>query len=96
MELFKLLGTIAIENSDAMEAIDDTTDKAEDSSNKMVSAFKKIGTAVVAAFAVEAYACFLKALFLFVDFLVKMCLLKAWLSFTLPFFVRPNLFAAPL
>lgn len=61
MELFKLLGTIAIENSDAMDAIDDTTDKAEDSSNKMVSAFKKIGAAVVAAFAVDKILDFGKA-----------------------------------
>lgn len=53
MELFKLVGKIAIENSDAMEAIEDTTDKAEDSSNKMVSAFKKIGGAVVAFLAVD-------------------------------------------
>ena len=53
MELFKLLGTIAIENSDAIDAIEDTTDKAEDSSSKMVSAFKKIGGAVATFLAVD-------------------------------------------
>lgn len=53
MELFKLLGTIAVENSDANKAIDDTTDKAEQSSNKMVGAFKKVGAAIVAAFAID-------------------------------------------
>jgi len=61
MELFRLLGTIAIENSDAMEAIDETTENAEDSSNKMVKAFKKIGAAVVAAFAVDKILDFGKA-----------------------------------
>ena len=53
MELFKLLGTIAIENSDANEAIDDTTEKAEQSSDKMVGAFKKIGGAVATFLAVD-------------------------------------------
>lgn len=53
MELFKLFGTIAITNADANEAIDDTTDKAEQSENKISSAFKKIGTAVATYFAVD-------------------------------------------
>lgn len=53
MELFKLFGTIAITNADANEAIDDTTDKAEESEGKISSAFKKIGTAVAGAFAVD-------------------------------------------
>ena len=53
MELFKLFGTIAITNADANKAIDDTTDKAEESEGKISSAFKKIGTAVVGAFAVD-------------------------------------------
>ena len=53
MELFKLFGTIAIKNTDANEAIDDTTDKAEQSENKISSAFKKIGAAVVTGFAVD-------------------------------------------
>lgn len=53
MELFKLFGTIAIQNADANEAIDDTTDKADQSENKISSAFKKIGTAVTTYFAVD-------------------------------------------
>ena len=35
MELFKLFGTIAINNSEANQAIDDTTGKAETSSNRL-------------------------------------------------------------
>lgn len=53
MELFKLFGTIAIRNTDANDAIDDTTDRAEQSENKISSAFKKIGTAVATYFAVD-------------------------------------------
>lgn len=53
MELFKLFGTIAITNADANEAIDDTTDKAEESEGKISSAFKKIGMAVATHFAVD-------------------------------------------
>lgn len=53
MELFKLFGTIAIKNADANEAIDDTTDKAEQSESKISSAFKKIGAAVVTGVAVD-------------------------------------------
>lgn len=53
MELFKLFGTIAINNSDANNAIDDTTDKAETSEGKMSEAFKKIGSAVVTYLAVD-------------------------------------------
>ena len=33
MELFKLFGTIAIQNADANEQIDDTTDRAKESGN---------------------------------------------------------------
>ncbi len=53
MELFKLFGTIAIQNSEANDQIDDTTDKAEQSEGKISSAFKKIGTAVATYFAVD-------------------------------------------
>lgn len=53
MELFKLFGTIAIQNADANEAIDDTTDKASQSENKISGAFKKIGTAVAGAMAAD-------------------------------------------
>lgn len=62
MELFKLLGTIAVESDDANRAIDDTTDNAEKSSDKMVSAFKKIGAAVAAAFAIDKIIDFGKAI----------------------------------
>lgn len=53
MELFKLLGTIAVENDSANKAIDETTDKAEGASNRMVNAFKSIGAAVATYFAVD-------------------------------------------
>ena len=47
MELFKLLGTIAISNAVANHAIDETTDKAKTSSDKIGNVFeglnKKIG-----------------------------------------------------
>lgn len=49
MELFKLLGTIAIDNDAANKAIDETGEKAEQSESKTSGAFKKIGGAVVTA-----------------------------------------------
>ena len=45
-KLFELFGTITIRNSDANKAIDETTQKAQDSETKMSGAFKKIGEAV--------------------------------------------------
>ena len=45
MELFSLLGKIAIDNTEANNAIDDTSKKAEDSANETESAFAKIGGA---------------------------------------------------
>lgn len=53
MELFKLFGTIAIQNADANDAIDDTTDRAEQSESRISGTFKKIGAAVVGAFAID-------------------------------------------
>lgn len=53
IELFKLLGTIAVDNSKANAAIDETTGKAEKSEGRMSSTFKKIGTAIAAGFAVD-------------------------------------------
>ena len=47
MELFKLLGTIAIDNAQAQKAIDETTTKADSGSKKTDSAFKKIGESAV-------------------------------------------------
>jgi hypothetical protein len=49
MELFKIFGTIAINNSEANEAIDRTTDKAERSRYKMSQAFGKLGDAAIKA-----------------------------------------------
>ena len=44
MELFKLLGTIAIDNDKANKALDDTAQKASSTSNETQSAFSKIGS----------------------------------------------------
>lgn len=43
MELFRLLGTIALDNTEANNAINETTANAENSSTKTSDAFKKIG-----------------------------------------------------
>jgi gas vesicle protein len=45
MELFKLLGTIAVDNTKANTALDETTEKAKDSGKETESAFSKIGGA---------------------------------------------------
>ena len=45
MELFKLLGKIAIDNNAAIQAIDDTSRHAEASSKETEGAFAKIGGA---------------------------------------------------
>ena len=47
MELFKLLGTIAINNDQANKALDDTSGKADDASSKVAGAFGKIGSAAL-------------------------------------------------
>ena len=52
MELFKLMGKIAVDNDEANRGIDETTDKAEASEGRMTGAFKKIGAAVATYFAV--------------------------------------------
>lgn len=56
MELFKLLGTISIDNTQADEAIDETTNKAKDSEGKQSNAFQKIGGAAIAGAKVVAGA----------------------------------------
>lgn len=61
MELFKLFGRVAIDNTEANKAIDETTDKASESEGKMSKSFKKIGAAVAAAFAVDKIVNFGKA-----------------------------------
>ena len=53
MELFKLFGTIAVNNDKANQNIDETTGKAEGAESKMSAAFKKIGAAVATYFAVD-------------------------------------------
>lgn len=47
MELFKLFGTIAIDNQSANNAINETTETAEKSHPRISSAFEKIGSAAV-------------------------------------------------
>ncbi len=44
MELFRLLGTIAVDNDSAVRALDETSESAENSSSKTSEAFKKIGS----------------------------------------------------
>lgn len=53
MELFKLLGRIAVDNSEANRAIDETVTHAENTESRLGSTLKKIGGAVAAAFAVD-------------------------------------------
>ncbi len=43
MEIFKLFGTIGINNEEALSAIDKTTEKAQSLGNKMSSTFQSIG-----------------------------------------------------
>ena len=43
MELFKLLGTIAIDNSDANKALDDTSQKGAQTESKLSKAFSAVG-----------------------------------------------------
>ena len=45
MELFKLLGTVIINNQQANEALTETVEKAEDTGKETESTFSKIGTA---------------------------------------------------
>lgn len=49
MDLFKLLGTIAIDNKDANKALDDTSQKGENTESKLSGAFSKIGQGAIAA-----------------------------------------------
>lgn len=54
MELFKLFGKIAVENDEANRNIDETTGKAEGSSNRVVSAFKSIAAAAATYLSAKA------------------------------------------
>ena len=47
MELFKLMGTIAVDANQAHDAIDSTTSKAENASKQTSSAFATIGGAAL-------------------------------------------------
>ena len=53
MEIFKLFGKIAVDNSEANRAIDETVGNVGNAEPRMSKALKKIGAAVVAAFAVD-------------------------------------------
>lgn len=53
MELFKLFGTILIDNEKANQSISKTDKQAQTSSNSMSNAFKKVGTALVTAFSIS-------------------------------------------
>lgn len=53
MDLFTMAGQIVTNADDANKDIDNVTNKAEESESRMVKAFKRIGAAVVAAFAVD-------------------------------------------
>lgn len=62
MELFKLIGRIAVEGTDEAERdINEVTDAAEESSNKIVDAFKKVGGTIATVFAVDKLVDFGKA-----------------------------------
>ena len=47
MELFRLLGTIAVKNKDANDALDETADKGEKTEKKLSKSFGKIGGAAL-------------------------------------------------
>ncbi|WP_238902668.1 hypothetical protein [Clostridium sp. YIM B02506] len=53
MDLFTMAGQIVTNADDANKDIDSVTNKAEESEGRMVKAFKGIGAAVIAAFAVD-------------------------------------------
>ena len=53
MELFRLFGTILVDNEKANKSISKTESQAKGSSDGMASAFKKVGTALTAAFSVQ-------------------------------------------
>ena len=54
MQLFKLFGTIAINNSEANKALEETSEKGHHAEGKLSSAFKKIGAAVATYLTVDA------------------------------------------
>lgn len=58
LEIFKLLGTVAIDTAAAEQNLDNVAGKAGKTESKMSSAFKKIGAGLAAAFSVKAIADF--------------------------------------
>lgn len=60
-KIFRLVGQIVIENDQAKAAVKETTQTAEQGSGGMVSAFKKIGSAVVTYLAVDRVIAFGKS-----------------------------------
>ncbi len=61
MEIFRLIGKLFVDTDEAKDNIDEATDKAQEAEGKMSGAFKKIGAAVAAGFAVQKVAEFGKA-----------------------------------
>ena len=54
MELFKIMGKIAIDNTESNKKLEETSGKASNSASKISGAFKKIGAAVAASMSVAA------------------------------------------
>ena len=52
-EIFRLMGTIGLNNKEANKGIDETTGKAQDASTKIAGFFQKAAVAIGAAFAVQ-------------------------------------------
>ena len=61
MNVFELFGTIAVDSSGAERGIDKTVGHARDAESKLEKTFKKIGTVVAAAFAIDKIVDFGKA-----------------------------------
>lgn len=63
MQLFKLLGTIAIDGTEqARNELDGVVDKGQDAESKLVSSFRNIGNAVISYFAVDKIISFGQAI----------------------------------
>lgn len=63
LEIFKILGTVAVDTAGAEQSLDNVTSKARKSESNLSKTFKKIGGAVAGAFTVKAVADFGKACF---------------------------------
>ncbi|WP_276632896.1 hypothetical protein, partial [Terrisporobacter hibernicus] len=61
MEIFKLFGTILVKDKEALQSLNNIDNTAQSTSQKMSSAFKKIGAAVVTYFAIDKITQFGKA-----------------------------------